>query len=273
MKIPDSTSILERARGVFYRKLGGYDFHRMQLYLRDMKGLMAYKKGLLKESHKEELKLYPGAAWLIDDVYAKDYANYDRHFLGILHNSTFLSAYSLFEARFKDLCMFAARKRRISIVDDEFYGDNSVRRCQNFLKTNFRLKMKAVKPYLVVLDRHTELRNRIAHHQATIPVPNEALTNFVRKNKHIRLRRLRGKKNRPFEIKDHLYVHYFLKLTEDQLLWLLMRVLATKNERDLLDKEDDKEIILFQNRRAHTEAQRRVLGHFRKARIRKPKAK
>lgn len=49
MKAPDSRNIEVRARRMLYRKLGGYDFHRMRLYLRDMKDLMAYKKDKLKE--------------------------------------------------------------------------------------------------------------------------------------------------------------------------------------------------------------------------------
>lgn len=271
MKIPDFSDIEERARRVFYGKLSGYDFHRMRLYLRDMKDLMGYKKDKLKETHKEELKLYPGAAGLIDDVYKNEAENYSRHFAGILHNSTFLSAYALFEARFADLCMFAARKAGIAFEEDKFSGDNSVRQCQNFLKVNYSLRMKAVKPYSSALDRHTELRNRIAHHQATIPVSNEALTAFVRENHYIRLLRLRGKKLRPFEIHDPLYIHYFLELAEHYLLWMLMRIIATKKDRALLDAQDDQEIIIFQDRKISLEARQRVLGHHRKT-TRKPRA-
>jgi hypothetical protein len=229
-----------------------------------MKDLMAYKKGKLKEYYSEQLKKYSGAARIIDEESANDFANYERHFVGILHNSTFLSAYSLFESKFKDLCMFAARKHGIPVLEDNFFSDNSVRHCENFLKANYSLKMKAVRPYSSVLDRHTELRNRIAHHQATIHVSNVALTTFVRKSHYIGLLRLCGKKLRPFEIQDHLYIHYFLMLAEDYLLWMLMRIIATKKERALLDKEDDQEIIILQNPITRVAAQQRVLGHNRK---------
>jgi hypothetical protein len=264
MIVPDSRNIEGRARRMLYRKLGGYHFHRMRLYLRDMQDLMAYKKYKLKEYYTEQLKQYPGAARMIDEDSANEFANYERHFVGILHNSTFLSAYALFESRFAGLCMFAAQKRGIPVAEESFVGDNSVRKCQNFLKANFPLRMKAVKPYSSVLDRHTELRNRIAHHQATIPVSNEALTTFARKSHYIRLLRLRGKKLRPFEIQDRLYIHYFLELAEHYLHWMLMRIMATKKELALLEAEDDQEIARLQDPEAHLEAQQRVLGHHMK---------
>lgn len=93
--------------------------------------------------------------------------------------------------------------------------------------------MKVVKPYSTVLDRHTELRNRIARHQATIPISNEALSTFARESYYIRLLRLRGKKLRPFGIQDRLYIHYFLELAEHYLLWMLMRIIATKKRASI----------------------------------------
>lgn len=266
MKAPNSRNIDMRAYRVLYRKLGGYEFHRMRRYLRDMKGLMAYKKDKLREYYNEQLKQYPGAARMIDEDSANEFANYEWHFVGILHNSTFLSAYALFESRFARLCMFAAQKHGIPVKEESFVGDNSVRKCQNFLKANFSLRMKAVKPYSSVLDRHTELRNRIAHHQATIPVSNEALTTLARESHYIRLLRLRGQKLRPFEIQDRLYIHYLLELGEHYLLWMLMRIIATKKERILLEAEDDQEIARYQDPEARLEAQQRVLGHHKKAR-------
>lgn len=270
MKAHNASNIDMRAYRVLYRKLGGYEFHRMRRYLRDMKDLMAYKKDKLKEYYNEQLKQYPGAARMIDEDSANEFANYERHFVGILHNSTFLSAYALFESRFARLCMFAAQKHGISVEEDNFLGDNSVRKCQNFIKANFPLRMKAVKPYSSVLDRHTELRNRISHHQATIPISNDALTTFVRESHYIRLLRLRGKKLRPFEIQDRLYIHYFLELAEYYLLWMLMRIIATKKERALLEAEDDHEIARLQDPKIRLETQQRVLGHHKKVRRCRP---
>lgn len=49
-------------------------------------------------------------------------------------------SYALLESRFADLCMSAAQKRGIPVEEESFVGDNSVRKCQNFLKANFPYK-------------------------------------------------------------------------------------------------------------------------------------
>jgi hypothetical protein len=274
MKTPDFSRIEQRARRILYRKLGGHDFDGMRAYLHDMKDLMAYKKDKLKESHKEEMEQFPKGVELTEYVYAKHYANYDKHCVSILHNSTYVLAYALFETRLKDLCTFAANKHHIAMDEQSLLKDNTVARAANFLREKFSLKPAAVSPYWATLAKHTELRNRIAHHHGTIQASNDTLTEFARKNKHIRLLKLRNKKNiRPFEITDRLFIHFFLQLAEDYMLWILMRIIATKKQRALLDKEDDKELILFQNRRKRMEAHKRVQGHYRKARVKKPKTK
>lgn len=82
--------------------------------------------------------------------------------------------------------------------------------------------------------------------------------------------RVRRKKLRPFEIQDRLFIHYFLELGEYYLLWMLMRIIATKKERALLVAEDDHEIARLQDRETRLEAQQRVLGHHEKT-TRKPR--
>jgi hypothetical protein len=224
MKLSQLNSKEEKARRVLY-KFGGYDFHRMKLYLGDMQNLFTRQKENIKKRHTAEIERYPASSWqLIDEVYEAHYRNYDIDFVGILLNSSFISAYSLFEVIFKQVCVYAAKKRRVEINVNEFSGSDVIGKCKMFIERNVGIDLSPLNEHWSNLMTHRKLRNSITHDSATIKPNNQFLEAYARSNEYIQIRRPRSKKATNFFIKHHYYVVEFLDLSRDYLLWMLMEL-------------------------------------------------
>jgi hypothetical protein len=213
----------EKAKQVF-RSLGGDDFDQMRTYLFDMYRSMQNQKELLKQSHTEELKLFPLATDLTNRVHAQYLKNYEIHFVGLLLNSAHVASHSIFEIMFKKVCQYSAKKNSIEIPSSYFGTSGITYKCKHFIEHRIGLDLSQIDKHWKRLTLFLELRNKITHHAATIPVDRKALRKFARANEYIQLNNPRSTKELSFYIKDRLFVYDFLDTSSSYLIWILMRI-------------------------------------------------
>lgn len=207
-----------------FSKLGGDDFDRMRTYLFDMHTSMQNQKHRLNQSHEEELKLFPLATELTNRVHRQYQENYDKHFVGLLLNSAHVASYSLFEVTFKKVCFHAAKQKGLSIKADHFGTSRITENCKKFIEKDIGLNLSKIEKYWKRLLLYKEMRNKITHHAATIPVGNKPLRRFARNNEYIHVHNPRTTKELSFYIKERLFVYDFLEISSSYLLWILMRI-------------------------------------------------
>jgi hypothetical protein len=229
----------ERARNLFY-KLGGYDLHRMKLYVGDMRSLLLQQKDKLTKLHKSELKKYSDFSEMINNSYASQYLNYDKHFIGILNNSALVASCALFEVMFTKVCKYIAKKRKYELEENPFGQTQIIDRCRSTLQNklgidlvninndSFLEKAKLVDDPWTNISLGRNLRNKIIHHHAIIPLANNELIKHVRENKYIQAKKIRYKQEVRFFINDQKYVKVFLDNSRDYLIYILFKFFEEK---------------------------------------------
>lgn len=207
-----------------FSDLGGDDYDQMWTFLYEMHNSMQNQKYLLERNHKEELKLFPMSTELTNRVHKQYQENYNMHFIGLLLNSTYVASYSIFEMMFKRVCFYAAEKRNIVIKPDHFRAAKITWNCKDIIQQQIGLDLAKIERHWKRLVLFQELRNKITHHAATIPIGNKPLRAFVRRNEHIHIHNPRTTRELTFYIRDRNFTYDFMDTSRSYLLWILMRI-------------------------------------------------
>ena len=221
MKIPSPHTPEKRAESNYY-KLGGYAFHRMKLYLKDMRDLLRSHRFKLTENHKEELEKYPKYPQLINEVYRQHYQELDVHFVRILLNSTFIASFSVFEIMFKEVCQLAAYK--YSQKAELHSTSGVIDRCRSYIVRDLRIDISDLKPYWKDIIRYRELRNHLVHHDSAIKKNPKNIVGFIRKRNHIKIVKVRNRDEFKFSIMDNNFIVEFLDCSSQFLANILLKL-------------------------------------------------
>jgi hypothetical protein len=205
-----------------YYKLGGYSFHRMKRYLRNMKELLQTHKYRLLENHKEELEKYPQYPQLIDEAYEGQYRELDVHFVRILLNSSFIASFSIFEIMFKEVCHLAAYKYYKKVELDSMSG--IIDQCRSCITKDLRINISDLKHYWKALINYRELRNSLVHHDSIIKKNPENIIGFIRQLDYIKVKKIRNKAQYRFAITDKQFVNEFLDTASEFLANVLLKL-------------------------------------------------
>lgn len=207
-----------------FSKLGGSDFDRMITYLFELDRSMQNQKSILKESHKEELRLFPNAVELTNSVYQEYYNNYDTHFVSLLLNSALVTSYSIFESVFQKVCFFAAESRCIAIKKDHFKGMRITERCKAFIQEEVGMDLSEIEDEWSKLVISQQMRNKIVHHASIIPRGNDQLREHAEINPHLIIEQIPGTDDFAFFITNRNYIYEYLSNSSSYLLYILMRL-------------------------------------------------
>lgn len=233
MKISSIRSPDQRARQQLY-KLGGYDLHRMRLYLRDMIGMLKKESVQIAQDHKAERRRYPQQAQMIDEVYYRRIEDHQNTFVGYLLNSSLVAAASIFEDMLKKVCHFAGYKTHTKF---EVPRQQIIQKCQAFIR-QCHVDLDLIEDEWLKLEMMLNVRHQITHQGATFRYeknvfdPKEkSIINHIKSSPYIEVKHPRSKQDKEFQITDRLYVFDFLDQAHDYLVWILMQLPERRPKR------------------------------------------
>ena len=222
-----------KARQKLY-KLGGYDFHRMKLYMNDMRSMLILQGNKIAKEHKQELLKYPQQAQMIDEVYYRKIDDTENNFVGLLLNSALVMSASIFEVMFKRVCAFAAYKTHKKFVEPRQRVNEG---CKTFIES-CGINLSEIDEHWNRIDMGLQVRHLITHAGGTFPHEKKVfdpkikeVINHIRSNEYISVKRPRSKKAKHFSIRDRLYVIDFLDVCSDYLIWIIMQLPERRSKR------------------------------------------
>src|SRR5260221_1705843 len=238
MKLSQIETPEDRARQRLYR-LGGYDFHRMRLYLNEMRNLMRNQSIRINLEHKSQLKKYPQQAQMIDEVYFRKQDDNDNNFVGYLFNSALVASASIFESTIKNVCEFAAYKTHRKFQEQK---QRVIEHCRSFIK-GVGVNLEEIDEHWKTIEMSLRVRHLVTHAGATFPYEKNVyepeqkeLIQHIKGSKYIRIKRPRSKGPKQFLIKNQLYVIEFLDITQDYLLWIIMQLPERRRKKSKVRK-------------------------------------
>jgi len=206
-----------------FSQLGGDQFDQLRTYLYEMSNMIGNQKVKLRQSHQEELELFPLGRDLTNKVYLRHYINYDSHFVGILFNSSLVSAYSIFESVFVIVCEYASELKSVPIYRSKLKTGNLVKNCKDFIEKDIGLDLSQIEEYWDELASAQKLRNKIVHHSATFSTSNEPLIKHIEASDYLHIEKAIDEEL-SFYIKDKMYLFDYIETSSSYLLWILMRL-------------------------------------------------
>lgn len=222
-----------RARQKLY-KLGGYDFHRMKLYMADMRNMLMLQRSKIAKEHKQQLLKYPQEAQMIDEVYFRKIDDTENNFVGLLLNSALVMSASIFEVMFKRVCGFAAYKTHKKFIEPRQQVNEG---CKTFME-RCGVSLSEIDEHWNRINLGLQVRHLITHAGGAFPYEKEVfdpkikeVINHIRSSEYILVKRPRSKKAKHFLIRDRLYVIDFLDVCSDYLIWIIMHLPERRPKR------------------------------------------
>jgi hypothetical protein len=207
-----------------YEILINNTFDNMKVYIRESRDLMHFKKDQMMQNFKVELDSFPDSYELTTRVYSEYYENYDRRFVGILMNSTFTSAYTLFEVIFDKICEFAEKRYRLKLSAADLSGNEIIGKSKKYIERVAGVDLSSIDKYWIELTTYRKVRNCITHSMGVIKSSDTFLTDYVRNHSSIGLFNPLEKRTTTFYIKDTAYIIDFCSLAHDYLTYVLQEL-------------------------------------------------
>jgi hypothetical protein len=208
-----------------YRVLIGNRFDDMKRYVNSSHTLLNIRKQELEENFKNELLSLPDFQDITTRVYAEHFEDFDRRFVGILMNSTFIATYTLFETIFGYICEFAERRYQLSCSVGDIKESGIVAKCKRYIEDVAHVDLNSVDQYWRQINTERKLRNCMIHDGCIIKAKDIFLTNYVRNHPQLGPFNPMEKRTTTFYIRDKNYVITFCELTHDYLSCILKELL------------------------------------------------
>lgn len=142
-----------------YSRMMKREFSQIQDYLREVNNSFIEKLGKLniqvKEAPSEEM---PAFAW---NFYVGQ-IRYDG-FKVIFHHSTFISCYSVFEIKLKELCDIVAMQKKCKFKIGDMGGNDIIKNCKKYLEKIADVDFSPLEKEWVQIVHYQKTRNIIAH--------------------------------------------------------------------------------------------------------------
>jgi len=149
--------------------------------------LILVKQQKLEKSAKED-------PFLSSDVdnntkgqyYGHHYGDYERaidELNDVLLNANFLAIFAYFEGKLKETCELIEEKIKSNIKHSDLRADGDISQFMKFFNLILGLDLSNLKNDLEAIQKHKLIRNKIAHHNGTLPTANISTIKGI---KHIR---------------------------------------------------------------------------------------
>jgi len=200
-------------------KLGGYIFHRMVQFLNTMNNGIQEESTKIDRRYEDYLAKYPDQGQMILEDYERTKSDNDKHFAGILLNSSLVASASIFESMFNVVCRHIAYKTRTKFDPDLRH---TILTFHKYL-CDTGLDIKAIEIHFNHIKLIFQVRNLIAHRGATFnDSTNSHVIKHIKSSKHIKVHSRRHGKPSTFIITDRLYIIEFLHYCRNYLTAVLM---------------------------------------------------
>lgn len=218
---------------VLFRDHIKMEFFGIKNYLIETKDLIHNKQKELKAFYVDQIQ-----AESLSDIdearkeqfigdYIDDMAKYDLSYMEYIMNSTFTSAYSLFENTFRLICYY-------SQVEKGIKGDlpkiNYIHESKNYIEKDLGISLSSLNSKWEELQEFKKVRNLIIHNASNfwekinIPLDQQDSYLFIVSNTFIQIKK-EGRGD--FYIKDQKFIIGFCNKVEEYLLEVITNVLQT----------------------------------------------
>ena len=228
IKVMSSSDDPETVFATMYKALIDRGFDRMKIFVKESRDLMLVKKDQMMGNFKDELENFPDSRELTSRVYSEHFENYDKNFVAILMNSTFTSAYTLFEVTFDKICSFAQARYGLKLSVSDLAGGDIIGKSKKYIEKVAGVNLDSIDKHWIELTDYRKIRNCVVHDSAVVGSDNIHLTKFIRNHKHIEVINPLETGTTTFYIKDIEFVFAFCDLAHDYLSFVLREVIKTK---------------------------------------------
>lgn len=211
------------------------EFSEIKDYVNETKVLIRSKQKVLENYINDEIKKdpHPGTEQEIVDHFLDDLIKYDRTYIELLMNSTFITSYSLFESSFSSICKYAQLEKGSQLSLKDLSGQGIIDKCRKYLEKVIEIDLSSLNTEWREIKNYSKVRNLIVHNSSnfkkdlTRTLEQQEMYSFLSSNSSIQFKTLgRG----DFYIKEHQFIIEFCDKSESYLDKVITKVLEIKGD-------------------------------------------
>ena len=212
-----------------YKNILQKEFSEIKDFVNETKDLISSKQKELEKYINNEIKksVHPDSEQEIVDFFIDDFIKYDRTYIELLMNSTFISSYSLFESSFSRICKHAQKEKGTQINLNDLSG-KGINQCKKYIEKAIEIDLSSLCTNWQEIQNYNKVRNLIVHNSANFEkdknkaLENQEMYSFIASNPFIQIKREgRGY----FYIKDYQFIIIFCDKAESFLSEIIKKVL------------------------------------------------
>lgn len=158
------------------------------------------------------------------DMYETEILNFGNY-RDILYNSSFVTAYSIFENQLKVLCLQLEKYNKSKIKLTDIKGKGYINQCKNYIEKVIEINLTDLNKLWEIITFYQKIRNIITHSGNSIEKSNQDFTKNKFKIKGISF----GTKNNLITIESKDFIEYFLSISNQYLENIINKIHLTQN--------------------------------------------
>lgn len=195
------------------------EFKRIKEYSTEIQGLLNQKQLDIKDLINDEIDKEPNPQYHseIIEFFIDDVIKYEQTFPELLLNSTFTSAYSLFESLFSMICNLTRSKLDLKLSMKDLNGNGIIDKCKKYLEYVANIDLSSLDNEWNNIKSYSRIRNLIVHNSSNFkknrgqPLEKQEMYNYILSHPLLQIKTInRG----VFYIKESEYILKFCEEAE-----------------------------------------------------------